>query len=295
MTDAPRRVALSKADRSTPEGRELIALLTELSADGLVTREELVRLRQWLEQDRGVDFPACGFLYEVVETISQDGEITEDELDSLALAIERVLPVDVRFVAALKRKERQAARRQEVAAQRAAHRAARAEERERAKPLRRMDFMIAGTRRAAGRREACENLEVGEVVMLEREPDNAHDENAILVVTDDGSELGYVPRDDARDVAPFLDAGAEADARVKKLLDTADGHVIPVVVATVRRGGAAPAEPQPPARPLPAPSRDLAPDPPTVVDRPVAPAKGPGVLLVTLAACLLLFAWVASC
>ena len=42
-------------------GRELVDLLTELSADGNVTREEMDRLRAWLEVDRSVDFPAMPF------------------------------------------------------------------------------------------------------------------------------------------------------------------------------------------------------------------------------------------
>ncbi len=149
------RVTLSKAHRNTPAGRELVELLTELSADGQVSREEMERLRAWLEVDRGIDFPACGFLYEVLDTISRDGTITEEELDSLALAIERVLPADVRFVARLKRREHQAARRKEKTIKRAAERAARVEARECAKPLHRADFIIAGARRSAERREAA--------------------------------------------------------------------------------------------------------------------------------------------
>jgi hypothetical protein len=115
-----RHVTLSKADRGTPAGRELIALLTELSADGQVTPAEMGRLRSWLEVDRSVDFPACAFLYGVVESIKYDGEITEEELDGLALAIERVLPPDVRAAATLRRKEHRAARRQNLAAKRSA-------------------------------------------------------------------------------------------------------------------------------------------------------------------------------
>lgn len=201
-----------------------------------------------MEVDRGVDFPACGFLYQVTDTISQDGEITEEELDSLALAIERVLPPDVRFVAALKRKERRAARRKEATDKRVALRAARIEARERARPLHRADFMIAGTRRSTERREGCESLQVGDDLVLEREPDNIHDENAILVLSVDDTELGYVPRQDAKLMAPLLDSGAEAKATVKKLLTaTDDGHIIPVVVASLHHATATgPSEPRPP-------------------------------------------------
>jgi hypothetical protein len=111
MPEDRRRVTLSKAHSETPAGRELIGLLTELSADGNVTREEMERLRAWLEVDRGVDFPALGFLYEVVEQISEDGDVTEEELDRLALAIERVLPKENRIAAVQKRKETREARR----------------------------------------------------------------------------------------------------------------------------------------------------------------------------------------
>jgi uncharacterized tellurite resistance protein B-like protein len=82
MADERIRVTLTKAHAETPTGRELIALLTELSADGNVTREEMERLRSWLEVDRGVDVAALGYLYEVVEQISEDGEATEE--DSIA-------------------------------------------------------------------------------------------------------------------------------------------------------------------------------------------------------------------
>jgi hypothetical protein len=112
MAEERRRVVtLSKAQAETAAGRELVDLLTELSADGNVTREEMDRLRAWLEVDRGVDFHALSFLYETIDQISADGEITEDELDLLALAIERVLPKDVREVAATKRKEARQLRR----------------------------------------------------------------------------------------------------------------------------------------------------------------------------------------
>jgi len=84
-----RQVTLSKSQRETTAGRELIDLLVAISADGTLSREELERLRKWLEVDHAVDFPALAFLYETIDQISSDGEITEDELDRLAFAIER--------------------------------------------------------------------------------------------------------------------------------------------------------------------------------------------------------------
>lgn len=45
------------------------------------------RLRAWFEVDRGLDWAACALLYEVIDNISADGEITEEELDSLAIGV----------------------------------------------------------------------------------------------------------------------------------------------------------------------------------------------------------------
>jgi hypothetical protein len=241
-------VTLSKSQRETTVGRELIELLVELSADGMVSREELERLRKWLEADHAVDFPALAFLYETIDHISSDGEITEDELDRLALAIERVLPKDTRIAAAAKRKEARNARRiaqredqrQAMIAARAEKRAAREAARTREGILYQGNFPIAGAFRSEERRDACERLIVDDIVTFEREPDNAHDANAILILGGDDCELGYVRRDEARDIAPLLDAGAEADVRVHRLWETPDGNVVPFVLVKVRQGDAAP-------------------------------------------------------
>ena len=125
------------------------------------------RLRGWLEIDHGVDFPALPFLHETIEQISSDGEVTEDELDQLALAIERVLPKDVRLAAIAKRKQAREARRvaqrenkrQTMIATRAAERAARdAEQTARQAYCTKRIFTVAGAFRFAERREACERL-----------------------------------------------------------------------------------------------------------------------------------------
>ena len=183
-----RQVTLSKAHRDTVVGRQLVELLKELSADGNVSREEMERLRGWLEIDHGVDFPALPFLHETIEQISSDGEVTEDELDRLALAIERVLPKDIRADVAAKRRQaresrrvaqREALRVRTIAA-RAERKAARDSARMRAGILYKAEFPVRGAFRSAERREACERLVEGDAVNLEREPDNAHDSNAFL-------------------------------------------------------------------------------------------------------------------
>src|SRR5262249_13560990 len=119
-------------------------------------------------------------------SVAADGEITEEELDTLALAIERVLPPEIRKLAAEKRKRLRIARREAGSTAGQADRAAALRERERARPLHLGDFIIAGAKRSAERREACDGLTVSERVILEREPDNEHDKNAILILTEAG-------------------------------------------------------------------------------------------------------------
>jgi hypothetical protein len=108
--------------------------------------------------------------------------------------------------------------------------------RERARVAWEGDFPVRGAFRFAERRAACERLQEGDAVTLEREPDNVHDSNAILVLDGDDSELGYVPREKARDIAGLLEAGAEAETAIRRLWETPDGHVVPIVRARIRRG-----------------------------------------------------------
>lgn len=60
----------------------------------------------------------------------------------------------------------------------------------------------------------------GDRLQLVRDPENPHDGNAIRVVWRNDRQLGHVPRDLARDVAPLLDAGAPGRAYV---VDAGDG------------------------------------------------------------------------
>jgi hypothetical protein len=216
----------------------------------MISRPEMEQLRAWLEIDHGVDFPSLPFLYEVIDRIAADGEVTDEELDSLALAIERVLPAHVRAAVTKIRKERRADKlarlRQQKAdklaclrQQKAADRAIVTQARRLSRPMHYADFMVAGVR-FEERRDACECLAAGDAVVFEREPDNCHDRNAILILDQQGSELGYVPRTEAVSMAAMLDAGARVEAVVKKLLRTQSGYSIPVVIAKLFPGDGTP-------------------------------------------------------
>lgn len=45
-----------------------------------------------------------------------------------------------------------------------------------------------------------EDVEIGDEIVLEKEPDNKFDENAIKILTKNGKQLGYVPKDVAKDL-----------------------------------------------------------------------------------------------
>jgi len=83
-----------------------------------------------------------------------------------------------------------------------------------------------------GRQDVVAKLKVGEIIELEREPDNRYDRNAIRVQRIDGSQIGYLNRFLAEDLAPTFDASqAPVQARVTKLKgNRAAGHNIGVQI-----------------------------------------------------------------
>jgi len=53
----------------------------------------------------------------------------------------------------------------------------------------------------------------GDCLQLVREPENEYDENAIAVY-DGEFKLGFIPREDAKQVAPVMDSGAVLEATI---------------------------------------------------------------------------------
>lgn len=74
---------------------------------------------------------------------------------------------------------------------------------------------LAGFRHYAGE-VLWDELHEGDALSLIREPDNAHDANAVRVEWQ-GQKLGYLPRAQNQAVAAAMDAGERVDARIAKL------------------------------------------------------------------------------
>ena len=67
---------------------------------------------------------------------------------------------------------------------------------------------VAGAARHHAEALAGDAAAPGSPLVLRRDPDNEHDPNAIAVHVAGGAQLGWVPREDAAQIAAQLDAGA---------------------------------------------------------------------------------------
>jgi hypothetical protein len=78
---------------------------------------------------------------------------------------------------------------------------------------------IAGVSR---RQRAVVKCDVGDRLLLVREPDNDHDSNAVKIMREDGDFLGYIPSETAEELAERMDAGEEAWAEITTLTGGTD-------------------------------------------------------------------------
>jgi hypothetical protein len=90
------RVSLSKKQLQTPAGAELLKLCQSIKSDGQISKDEIISLASWLRTHKNCDLPAAAFLTEVLERIVADKRVTAHEMAELHQAIEKVLPGDSR-------------------------------------------------------------------------------------------------------------------------------------------------------------------------------------------------------
>jgi hypothetical protein len=93
-------VVLRKKHLSTEAGAGLLKLLTEITADGKLTLEEVKTLDVWLKSNlASPDVPAVTWLQDAVTDALVDGKLSAAERTGLMLALERVLPKEERSAA----------------------------------------------------------------------------------------------------------------------------------------------------------------------------------------------------
>lgn len=69
------------------------------------------------------------------------------------------------------------------------------------------DTYVAGTSFIEGIKELEPHLSIDDKLNFFREPDNPHDDKAIVIKNTDGVKIGYVPRSDNEIFARLMDAG----------------------------------------------------------------------------------------
>lgn len=67
------------------------------------------------------------------------------------------------------------------------------------------------------RQEIINELSEYDFLVLERDPQNYYDTNAIKVLTDDNRQIGYLGQRLAEELAPLMDAGQEIECELKEV------------------------------------------------------------------------------
>lgn len=227
-TDKNRRVSLTKSQRQTEIGIELISLCQSFTEDGSLSDEEIHDLRAWLESNQSTDLPAISFLIETVQKVLEDGKVTKEERQAVYKALETVLPPDIRKDAVTRRRTVESEQKNQQRALREQENQEIREGRERNKTLGSWNFMVAGVRYENRSALISQHVRADDTAYLKRDKANKHSRNAIEVRAQNGVMVGYVPEDDAVDMAPLLDQGCRYEAFFTKVL-SGSRSPIPVV------------------------------------------------------------------
>ena len=208
-------------------GAELVRLCAAITADGAISKDELIGLHRWLCAHRGSGVPAVSALAGLMDRIVADKQVTAEELAELQTAIERVLsreavangaPID-RWAQARKG---------------GGERETKQQERERNAVMDSASFPLTGAT-ADGRAETINRaVAPGSTVFLIRDRKNAHHKDAVQVRTIDGTPIGYVPHAAAKTLAPLLNQGCRHTAYVTRI-EGSPRKPIPVVQAHLYR------------------------------------------------------------
>ena len=234
---AMKRLSITKAQRNTAIGAELLELCQTITEDGSISRDEIIALTKWLKKNQNADLPSIDFLVSTVKAIIADGKVTPQERRDLYKAIERVLPPDLRKDAQAARHWVESEERATARAEREAQSLREKEQRERRKPIASADFMVAGVSHEGRAKVVRAHVHDADQVFLVRDRRNRFSRNAIEVRLSSGFQIGFVPEDDAVRIAPILDEGSRHYAFVKKIL-TGGRIPLPVVVAHIYRADA---------------------------------------------------------
>ncbi len=221
---------------------DLVILLRGITSDGQISAEEVSWLQSWASTTNDTDSEAIKKLRAVVLDIVRDGVVTENEKDFLFTTIRSVLPAEDSAIAGFRRKEQKAAEREKIRAEKIqadlsqkTQDLARREELARRdsvnEPALILDVPVMGVRYEGRESIVRTRMAVGQFVYLRRDIGNKFSSHAVAVLLGDGSQIGYLPDEDAEDVAQLLDDNSRYRAMVRKLHIAKDGVMVPLLIA----------------------------------------------------------------
>jgi len=76
---------------------------------------------------------------------------------------------------------------------------------------------IVGTTFVTNSYELMSNLGSGDKLLLQREPNNKYDSNAIAVLNTDSKKLGHIPKDTAVELSRHIDNGKQWQCYVSEI------------------------------------------------------------------------------
>ena len=91
-----KRLTLTKAQLSSPEGQAIVRKLEEFSGDGFLDLKEAKQLLAWSQVDGRHEFPAMRELRDLLVDILADGKLDKSEESELFRLVKRIVPPDLR-------------------------------------------------------------------------------------------------------------------------------------------------------------------------------------------------------
>jgi hypothetical protein len=220
------RLSLRRGDHAGVAA-ELLTILQTITADGRITEEEAKQLSDWLaDNTAAASLPGFHYLNGVLSHALADGLLTADERKEIFKAIEKVLPPDERRAAKERRGAVETAERLQARAEKEAQRQHRIAN----TVAKSANFLVAGVGYEGRERVVEKYASVGDTVYLVRDPDNKYDRNAIEIRLANNQQVGYVPAELAAESVSLMDAGFLQRAYITKLYE-GRRHTIPVVQA----------------------------------------------------------------
>jgi HIRAN domain-containing protein len=208
------RDLLAAQQRTGEATAELLGLFQTATEDGRLLGQDILALEDWLNCYQDAELPDGDAVRGLVRRVVAVGSISDGARRELYQALDKVLPRDV--AAMLRSNRRTPALALHVGG----------------RPIETQDFVVAATLYEERAMSIARYAFEGDEVMLVRDYEYPHSENAIMVRLLSGFDIGYIPEAAAKSLAPHLDEDRRYAAHIKRILNR-DGVPVAIVVADI--------------------------------------------------------------